>query len=205
MEEQWLAYLRENNPELYEQAVSSVKWTAEWRDKELAAANARVAELEATLKEIAKGNIVYPDLFAQQSLKDTKNSGCPYGVQPSKRCCKVCNELENILFKCNQEIVKQACKTEQLQQQLVAANQRAEQAEAKLNETYTDEHGTVWTVPTAWAYAAVCKANDRKRDALREIKKECVENLDGRPAFGVILDLVETALEGTHESKSNIP
>ena len=99
--------------------------------EQLAAANARVAELEATLKEIAKGNIVYPDLFAQQSLKDTKNSGCPHGVQPSKRCCKVCNELENILFKCNQEIVKQACKTEQLQQQLVAANQRAEQAEAQ--------------------------------------------------------------------------
>ena len=100
--------------------------------EQITAANVRIAELEATLKEIAKGNIVYPDLFAQQSLKDTKNSGCPYGVQPSKRCCKVCNELENILFKCNQEIVKQACKTEQLQQQLVAANQRAEQAEAKL-------------------------------------------------------------------------
>ena len=100
-------------------------------ERQLAAANARITELEATLKEIAKGNIVYPDLFAQQSLKDTKNSGCPYGVLPSKRCCKVCNELENMLFKCNQEIVKQACKTEQLQQQLVAANHRAEQAEAQ--------------------------------------------------------------------------
>ena len=49
MEEQWLAYLRENNPELYTQAVESVKWAAEWRDKELAAANARVAELEEKL------------------------------------------------------------------------------------------------------------------------------------------------------------
>lgn len=46
MEEQWLAYLRENNPELCEQAESSVKWAAEWRDKELTAANARVDELE---------------------------------------------------------------------------------------------------------------------------------------------------------------
>ena len=52
MEEQWLAYLRENNPELYAQAVESVKWAAEWRDKELAAANARIAESEAQNKRM---------------------------------------------------------------------------------------------------------------------------------------------------------
>ena len=43
MEEQWVAYLRENNPELYEQAVESIKWAAEWRDKQLAAAKAELA------------------------------------------------------------------------------------------------------------------------------------------------------------------
>lgn len=29
------------------------------------------------------------------------------------------------------------------------------------DETYTDENGTVWTRPTAWAYAQVCKARDK--------------------------------------------
>lgn len=75
-----------------------------------------------------------------------KRSGGAMMVNESKRCCKDCNELENILFKCNQEIVKQACKTEQLQQQLVAANQRAEQAEAQ---------------------------NKRMREALEEIESGC--------------------------------
>ncbi len=54
MEEQWLAYLRENNPELYQQAVESVKWSAEWRDNALAAANARIAELENDLTWFTK-------------------------------------------------------------------------------------------------------------------------------------------------------
>src|SRR5690606_4007224 len=29
------------------------------------------------------------------------------------------------------------------------------------DDTYTDENGTVWTRPTAWAYAQVCKARDK--------------------------------------------
>ena len=44
-----------------------------------------------------------------------------------------------------------------LKQQLAAANARIAELEATLNETYTDDFGTVWTRPTAWAYAAVCK------------------------------------------------
>jgi hypothetical protein len=28
------------------------------------------------------------------------------------------------------------------------------------DDTYTDDNGTVWTRPTAWAYAMVCKARD---------------------------------------------
>src|SRR5690606_28042866 len=29
------------------------------------------------------------------------------------------------------------------------------------DDTYTDENGTVWTRPTAWAYAQACKARDK--------------------------------------------
>ena len=29
---------------------------------------------------------------------------------------------------------------------------------ASVEETYTDENGTVWNRPTAWAYAQACKA-----------------------------------------------
>ena len=32
---------------------------------------------------------------------------------------------------------------------------------AELNETFVDEKETVWTRPTAWAYAMVCKARDK--------------------------------------------
>jgi len=49
--------------------------------------------------------------------------------------------------------------------QLLAARSRAEAAEQALNETYTDESGTVWTRPTAWAYYAVCRARDAKARA----------------------------------------
>lgn len=34
------------------------------------------------------------------------------------------------------------------------------QLEAQLNETHTDESGTVWTRPTAWAYWQVCQARE---------------------------------------------
>lgn len=30
-------------------------------------------------------------------------------------------------------------------------------------EAYVDDHGTVWTPPTAYAYAMVCKARDNDR------------------------------------------
>jgi len=31
------------------------------------------------------------------------------------------------------------------------------------DETWTDEHGTVWTRPTAWAYAQACRALHEKQ------------------------------------------
>ncbi len=37
-------------------------------------------------------------------------------------------------------------------------------------DTYTDEKGTVWTPPTAWAYAKACNLRDYWRD--RALKAE---------------------------------
>lgn len=42
---------------------------------------------------------------------------------------------------------------------------RADRLDSKLNETFTDEQGTVWTRPTAWAYAQVCKALEKMKEA----------------------------------------
>lgn len=36
--------------------------------------------------------------------------------------------------------------------------ERLTAAEERLDETYTDEDGNVWTLPTPWAYAQACKA-----------------------------------------------
>lgn len=38
----------------------------------------------------------------------------------------------------------------------------------RLSETYTDEEGTVWSPPTAWAYFAACRALHAKTVALAE-------------------------------------
>jgi len=35
MEEEYLVYLKENNPELYDQAISSLSWAAKWRDDKI--------------------------------------------------------------------------------------------------------------------------------------------------------------------------
>lgn len=44
--------------------------------------------------------------------------------------------------------------------------------QTELNETWTDDEGTVWTRPTAWAYAQACKVvNGRQLTA----EKRCAE------------------------------
>jgi hypothetical protein len=40
------------------------------------------------------------------------------------------------------------------------------------DETWTDECGTVWTRPTAWAYAQVCRANEAKRKELEALTRQ---------------------------------
>ena len=47
MEENWLIYLRENAPELYQDAITSTAWDAEWRDKKIADLQARLSAAEA--------------------------------------------------------------------------------------------------------------------------------------------------------------
>ena len=44
----------------------------------------------------------------------------------------------------------------------------------QLNETYTDERGTVWTRPTAWAYAKACEAL-HKKEAQLELARMALE------------------------------
>ena len=101
--------------------------------------------------------------------------------------CQFC-EHQNVIAKClwhlsKPEVIDGFCKSydgpykpismvqdlesqlSALQQQLADEQAKREQAEAQINETHTDENGTVWTRPTAWAYMAVCKANDKNREA----------------------------------------
>jgi len=60
---------------------------------------------------------------------------------------------------------------------------RIAELEAERDETWTDERGVVWSRPTAWAYAKVCKARDslqtraekaeaERDEILRQIKTE---------------------------------
>ena len=37
-------------------------------------------------------------------------------------------------------------------------------------DRYTDEAGVAWTRPTAYAYAMVCKANERRRAEIEELR-----------------------------------
>lgn len=37
-------------------------------------------------------------------------------------------------------------------------------------DSYTDEAGVTWTRPTAYAYAMVCKANERRRVQIEQLK-----------------------------------
>ena len=53
---------------------------------------------------------------------------------------------------------------------LKQAEERIEYLEGLLGDRYLDESGTVWSVPTAWAYFSACRAlNEHKaRIALLE-------------------------------------
>lgn len=68
MEEEWIKWLRENRPDLYEQMKKSVWWQAEWRDNNIAALEQRVKELEA--ERVSDG------LAGQAALDEANNRVC---------------------------------------------------------------------------------------------------------------------------------
>lgn len=45
---------------------------------------------------------------------------CKHGVLPSKQCCAGCAELDNTLYRCNQEIIKQTYRAELAEAQAAA-------------------------------------------------------------------------------------
>ncbi|HLG97103.1 MAG TPA: hypothetical protein VKX49_12390 [Bryobacteraceae bacterium] len=53
---------------------------------------------------------------------------------------------------------------------------KAEKAEARLNETFTDDDGTIWTVPTAWAYAQACKAVNARQLSAEKLAERAEED-----------------------------
>lgn len=55
---------------------------------------------------------------------------------------------------------------------MVRLSDERDQLAAQLNEVHTDENGTAWTRPTAWAYMQVCKARDKHAERARAIEQE---------------------------------
>jgi hypothetical protein len=46
---------------------------------------------------------------------------------------------------------------------------------AELDETWTDELGTVWKSPTAWAYAMTCRARQTQQDRAERAEADLAE------------------------------
>ena len=47
MEEGWRIYLKEHAPKLYEEMLESLRWSAQWRDEQIADLKAEIKVLEA--------------------------------------------------------------------------------------------------------------------------------------------------------------
>ena len=63
------------------------------------------------------------------------------------------------------------------------------------DETYTDDHGTVWTRPTAWAYFAACRALREKEAALTAMTKERDAMEDNAGRWATACDEANVKLE----------
>ena len=87
----------------------------------------------------------------------------------------------------------------ELESQLAAANARVAELEADLNESHVDEHGTVWTRPTAEAYCLICKAYDTWKTKAEQAEAQCaaMQTAISRYVMGNIelLDALKAALE----------
>lgn len=60
-----------------------------------------------------------------------------------------------------------------------AAERERDAARAELNETWTDENGTVWTRPTAWAYAHACKNRNARAESAERERDEALMLCEG--------------------------
>jgi hypothetical protein len=78
MSEEWLEYLRENAPDLHEQAVASIKHQARWRDD-------RIAQLEALLDDIASLYRTCDADWCGKSGPDSECFACKVGHILAKR------------------------------------------------------------------------------------------------------------------------
>jgi len=66
MEEEWLVYLRENNPELYKQAGQSLNWMVKWRDEKINDLQNKFEQ--AKTKQCGKCNDLSKELTTMTSL-----------------------------------------------------------------------------------------------------------------------------------------
>jgi hypothetical protein len=77
------------------------------------------------------------------------------------------------------------------------ASQKARIAE--LSETWTDENGTVWEPPTAWAYAMACKTMHAQRARAEAAEKRIAELEGERDAATLGLSALRAALPKLRE------
>jgi len=157
--------LQENVRNMATMSDAHVKMIYEYkerRDAELAAANARAYDWYLRYESLfAAGDDMTEDADNEiEILQDdlyAANKRAELAEGQKKYAYKLCDEMLAL----NEGTLK-----------------KAEEIEASLNETYTDENGTVWTRPTAWAYAAACKANDKNREANERAKSRVAKMRD---------------------------
>ncbi len=63
-----------------------------------------------------------------------------------------------------------------LRNTVTAAQEKTKKAQAELHETWIDERGTVWTRPTAWAYAQVCRVKDEQKETITRLEDRLEES-----------------------------
>jgi hypothetical protein len=67
MEEQWLAFLRENHPALFRDAQQSCAWQAKWRDNEITDWKSRAEIAESAVDKLTE------ELKYQKELYDANH------------------------------------------------------------------------------------------------------------------------------------
>lgn len=60
---------------------------------------------------------------------------------------------------------------EQVEAKIEQQAKEIDSLRSELNEVFVDERETAWTRPTAWAYAQVCKALDKKVKEITELRE----------------------------------